>query len=116
RVVDADVELAERVDGRLHHALTAGHARHAVVVRDGLAAERRDLGDDLVGHAVPAAAAAVARAAEIVDDELGALLGERERVAATDAAARAGHERDLAGEQCHGGILLGERWPSYSTS
>ena len=50
-------------------------------------------------------AAAVDAAAEVVDDDLGAARREEERVLATEAAARAGDDRNLAveSEVSHGG-------------
>ena len=70
----------------------------AVVVRHALAAERLDLLADL-GGGIGVGAASVDVAADVVDDDLGALARERERDAATDAAARAGDDGDLALEQ-----------------
>ena len=67
----------------------------------GAAARRDDLVDDLLrGRGVGAFAAGAA--AEVVDDDRGALAREQQRVAAADAAARAGDDRDLAVEQTHG--------------
>ena len=40
-------------------------------------------------------------AAEVVDDDGGALRGEEQRVAAAEAAAGAGHDRDAPGEPAH---------------
>ena len=41
-------------------------------------------------------------AAEVVDDDLGAVLGQLQRVAPADAVAGAGDDGDLAVEQPHG--------------
>ena len=50
RVVDQDVEPAEGVDRLLHHRGRLLEVRDVRTVGDGLAAERLDLGDDLVGR------------------------------------------------------------------
>ena len=105
RVVDEHVEAAERVDGLLHHALGARPGRDAVVVRLGAAARRDDLVDDLLrGRRVGAVAAGAA--AEVVDDDRGALGREQQRVTAADAAPGAGDDRDLAVEQTHEMLLI----------
>ncbi len=92
-VGDDDVHLAEGVDCGLDDVLAAGVGVHAVVVGDGLAAGGLDLLDDLVGHR-SAAAAAVARAAEVVDDDLGAARSQEQRVGAAQTAAGACDDGD----------------------
>ena len=64
-----------------------------VVVGDGPAAGVLDLVDHFVGHVV-AGAGAVARTAEVVDDDAGALAGERQRVLAPQSAAGSGDDDD----------------------
>ena len=49
-VVDQDVEAAERVDRLLHHRRGLLEVGDVGAVGDGLAAQRLDLGDDLVGR------------------------------------------------------------------
>ena len=65
---------------------------HVVAVGDSLAAHGVDLVHDLLGRR-DVAPGAVGRAPEIVDDDLGALGGEQERVLAADAPACAGDDR-----------------------
>ena len=69
----------------------------AVVVGDGLAAAALDDVDDLVGGRLVGTLAGD-RAAEVVDDDLGAVVGEHDRLAPPDAAAGTGDDRDLAVE------------------
>ena len=92
-VVDEDVEAAERRrPPAATSALGAGPRRDVVVVRDGGAAARRD---DLVDDRARRVGV------EVVDDDARALGGEQPRVAASDAATRAGDDRDLAVEHSH---------------
>ena len=81
--------------GGVDQALRALPRRHAVAVGDGLAAHALDLVDHLLGRA-EVAARAVDVAAEVVDDDLGAVGGQAERVLAPDAAAGAGHDGDTS--------------------
>ena len=99
RVVHEDVELAELVDGLLHHRARRVEVGHVGEVRDRHAAA---LGDQLDGvfRRAPAALAALAPA-EVVDDDLRALLRELHGVAAADAVPGAGDDRDLAFEYPH---------------
>ena len=71
-VVDQDVEVAERVDRRSDHALGTLEVGDVLAVGDRLTAHRRDLVDHLLGRA-EVAAGTVDRAAEVVDDHLGAV-------------------------------------------
>ena len=100
RVVDEDVDALERVERALQDVLAALDRGDVVVVGRRLAARRADLLDHVVGHPV-ALPRAVARAAEIVHEHRCALARERERVLASDAAARSRHDRHLAVEQAH---------------
>ena len=90
-VVDQHVEVAEGLDRGVDQALRALPRRDVVAVGDGLAAHARDLLDHLLGRA-EIAAGAVDVAAEVVDDDLGALAGQAQRVLPPDAPARAGHD------------------------
>ncbi len=87
-VVDEDVDLAPLVDHLLDELV--GHARLGQIAGEH---ERVavDLGGRLLGDV----------AVEVVDQHLGALLGEQLRGRASDAACRAGDDRDLAVENCH---------------
>jgi hypothetical protein len=92
-VVDQRVEPSERVDRRLDEALCRVPVGDVVVARDGLAAGPDDAVDDLLcGRGV--LAAAVERAADVVDDDTGALAGELQGVLGADAAAGAGDDDD----------------------
>ena len=64
-------------------------------VRDSLAAERLDYVDDLLGRA-ESTHPRPHRRAEVVDDDLGALAGELERVLAAEAAAGSGDDGDAS--------------------
>ena len=92
-VVDEDVEAAEGVDGGLHEALGAVPVADVVGVGDGLAAHGLHLVDHLLGRA-GVVALAVHRAAEVVDHDLGAVVGEEERVLAADPPPGARDDRD----------------------
>ena len=100
-VVDEHVEVAERLDGRVHEALGAVPVGDVVEVGDGLAATGADLGRDLVGRGVVGADTIVG-ATEVVDHDLGALGREEQGVLAADAAARPGDDRHTPVERCHG--------------
>ena len=67
------------VDRLLDHALGALEVGDVVAVRDGLAADRLDLGDDLLRRRRVGALAGE-RPAEVVDDDLRARARQRERV------------------------------------
>ena len=64
---------------------------HVVAVGHGLAATRSDGVDHLADHP-RRATRPVDLGAEIIDDDLGALVGELEGVAAADAPTRARHD------------------------
>ena len=100
-VVDEDVDAAPLFHGAAHHVGDALFVGDAAGRGHGFAAGRLDLGDDLVGG-FRRAARTVARAAEIVDDDLGAARGERQRMRATEAIAGAGDDGDAVLEgDCH---------------
>ena len=63
-----------------------------VAVGDSLAAHGLDLLDDLLRGAGRGRTRAVHLAAEVVDDDLGPVLGEHQRVLPTDASAGAGDD------------------------
>jgi hypothetical protein len=103
RVVDDDVDLAERVERRLHDGLAALRRGHRVVVGHGLAAGGLDLVDDLLRCRL-GAAGAVGRPTQVVHDDEGASLRQLQGVAAAQPATGARDDRNLAVEPeiCHG--------------
>ena len=76
-----------------HEALGAVPVGDVVGVGDGLAPGGDDLVDDGLGRA-GRRAGAVHGAAEVVDHDLGAVLGQEQGVLPPDAAAGAGHDAD----------------------
>ena len=68
-------------------------ARHVAGVGDRGSARGDDLGRD-GGRRLGVGADAFHRAAEVVDDDAGAPLGEQERMGPADAASRARDDRD----------------------
>ena len=99
-VVDEDVEPTPFVDRLRDEAARAVERRDVVTVRDGGTAGGDDLVDDRLRRA-GVASAAFHRGPEIVDHDARAVRGEQQRVAATDAPAGAGDDRDLAFEDPH---------------
>ena len=69
--------------------LEIGHLAHVGLDADRLVAERHDLLLELLGGV---------GVGDVVDDDVGALLGEGEHDALADAAVAAGDDCDLAGE------------------
>lgn len=101
-VVHDHVEAAEDVDRVPDDPLGSLPVAHVVRVRDGLAARRDDLRNDLRRRAL-GCTRAVARAAEVVNHHPRAVRRQHERVLATDAAAAAGDDGDPSFTQsCHG--------------
>ncbi len=94
-VVHHHIQAAEGVDGLVDEVLAAVPAGDVVGVGDGLPARGFDLVDDGLGGA-GRGPRAVAAAAEVVDDDLGALLGEQLRVFAADAVASPGDDDDAS--------------------
>ena len=91
-VVDDDIEPAEGIDGLLDHLLAGGEVGHVGVVGGRLAAGLLDLRDDLLCRRLLAAFAGGC-AAEVVDDDGRAFRREQQRLALTDTAAGARHDR-----------------------
>src|SRR5699024_7764799 len=86
---------AEIVDRGLDDVGAAFGARHAVMIGDGLAAGLPDgLDDDIRRRA--RRAATVDRAAEIVDDDLGAARRQHDGVRTAEPAPRPGHHGNAA--------------------
>ncbi len=100
RVADHAVDLAELVDRGLDDVLGALGLGHGVVVGDRAAAGVLDLLDHLVGHG-RSGAGAVAGTAEVVDDDAGALLGERQRILASESASGPGDDDDAVLHSWH---------------
>ena len=71
-VRDYYVHLAVGVQRRLDDRLTALPRVHAMSVGHRFAARRLDLLDNLIGHLAARRAGPVARASEVIDDNLGA--------------------------------------------
>ena len=92
-VVDQRVQPAPGVDGPRHQGPRRVVLGAVAGVQHGLAAGRRDLVDDgLPGLGV-----------QLVDHHPGTLAGQLERLAAADAAACAGDDRDPAVQKTHAG-------------
>ena len=92
RVVDDDVDLAERVGTGAHRLRGANEGRDVAGVGDRLAAGGNELVDHLLGQASVAKDARarrfrVAGEAHVAHYDLRAALGEEQRVGATDAAS-----------------------------
>ena len=87
----------KRVERGLHDRGATLGRRDRVRVEDGLATRGLDLVDDLLAGS-RVAAAAVDRAADVVDDHERAPAGEEQRVLPPEAAARTGDDRHLAVE------------------
>src|SRR5690606_35286932 len=98
-VVHEDVEAPPGVDRLGDHPAGTLVVGHVLVVGDGGSAPRLDELDGQVG--VPRRPLTVDRRAQVVDDHLGAVLRQLQRVPATDAVARPRDDGDLALEQPH---------------
>ena len=98
-IVHDDVESTEGVDGLLDHFATCFVIGDVAVVRHGDSAARLDEGDGFVGGA--ACAFTGDTAAEVIHNNLGAVLGEFHGVTTANAVTRAGDDGDLAVEHAH---------------
>ena len=85
RVVHEDVQPSEGVGGGSDQVARGFVVGDVVVAGDGLAAAFADVGDDLVGGRVRAAGA-VAFDADVVHDDHGAFLSQRDGVVAAYAS------------------------------
>jgi hypothetical protein len=94
--VDDAVDLAERVDGLLHHALRGLEVGDAVTVDHGLAAGSGDFVADFLGWGRVAATIAVHGSAEVVDYHFCTFGGGEFRHLRADATASAGHQHHFA--------------------
>src|SRR5947208_14772031 len=97
--------MTEGVDRALHHAPGAREVGDVLTVGDCLAAHCLDLLDDLHRRA-RRAALTVHVASEVVDHDLGALAGERQRVLTADAAPGTGHADHPALTNAHASTHL----------
>ncbi len=97
RVVDEDVDPAPFFHRGLDHRCDVRVLRHVRAVGDRFAAAFQDFLDDRFGRR-ERRSRAVARAAEIVDDDLRPARREREGMRAAKAVAGAGDDGDLAVE------------------
>ncbi|MCY1445465.1 hypothetical protein D9M71_619800 [compost metagenome] len=95
-VVDDDVDAAKRIEGRLDDAIAKVRGRHVTDAGGGIAAQGTDFGNHFFGRCL----------VQVVDDDLGALLGEFQRNAAADATAGTGNDRDFAFKCLFHGYLL----------
>ena len=91
-VVDHDVEPAEGVDGGLDEPFEVLHLADVGLDADRLVAQRGDLLLQLLRGLL---------VGDVVDDDVGAVLGEGEHDGLADAAVAAGDDGDLAGECAH---------------
>jgi hypothetical protein len=94
-VVDDDVDLAPRVDRRLHESVGRALGREVARVDGRLAVDgiRRLLGDVAV---------------EVVEDDLRAVLAEQLGGRPADPPGAPGDDRDLVVQDCHARLLV--RW------
>src|SRR5690606_13062279 len=102
RVVDEDVDGTELLPHAVDHGLDVGPARDVALHGDRPAAAAPDVGSGFLG---------LRGLADVVDGDVGALLGEDLGDAAADAAAAAGDERNLVLES-HGDASPARRPPS----
>ncbi len=99
-VVDQDVEASEALDGRIDERLRAGSRGHVAVVGDRNSARGDDLGRD-GRRRFGVRAIARHRAAEVVDDDARAPVGEQECIASADPTSRTRDDRDAPLEAVH---------------
>jgi hypothetical protein len=92
-VVDHDVDAPELLDRGVDEGLGALDRGHVAAVGDGRTAGGDDLGGD-GGRRSDVLTDAAHRAAEVVDHDARAPVGEQQRMGAADAAPRAGDDRD----------------------
>src|SRR5262249_45238808 len=99
-VVDQNMEIAECFDRLVDQALRTFPVGHVVVVGDGFAAGGHDLIDDLLGRG-PVCSGPVGVATQVVDDDLGTLPGDQERVLPADASPGTSDDRHAACQSVH---------------
>ena len=91
RVVDEDVELAERLDRLSDERLGARPRRDVVVVGDGFTAPGLDFLHNGIGHG-RAAAGPVTGSSQIIDDHLGPPFRQLQCIGLPETAACTGHQ------------------------
>ena len=94
-VVDQDVEATEGLDRLLDHGLGFVEVSDVGAIDDGFATHALDLFDDLFGRAL-IGAGAIGGTAQVVDDDLGSVLGQHERMLTADASTGSGDDGDAA--------------------
>ena len=94
------MQVAELVDGLLHHALGAVPVGDVVAVHDRFATHRLDVGNGL-HRGARVTALAVHVTTEVVHDDLGALTREQQRVLASQPAPGARDDRNASLECTH---------------
>ena len=110
-IVDDAVDAAEGIDRGLDDVGGRSRVRHRIEIGDSLAAGLADGVDDLFGRVRVTAAFAVGGAAEIIDNDLGALRRAKLRNGAADAAPRASDDHDLVGKALALGHSSSLRFP-----
>ena len=94
-VVDEDVEAAEGVDRPAATSCSApSQSEMSSLLATASPPMAPDLVDDVAGPGRPRGPSPSIDAAEVVDDDLGALLGQHQRVLAADAPPGAGDDAD----------------------
>jgi hypothetical protein len=104
--IDDRVQAAEGVLGLLDHTPDGGHGGDAVGVGHGFAAGGLDFVGRLLGRTCVAFVTAADAAAQVVDDDLGALARRQQGALLADAAGGAGDQNNLALKYAHGGSPL----------
>ena len=103
-VVHHDVEAAELLHRGVDEALQVLDLAHVGVDADGLAAQRDDLLFELLRRVL---------VADVVDDDVRAVLGEGEHDRLADPGVASGDDGDLAFEQRHGFLSGAGAWPTH---
>ena len=91
RIVDHDVEAAERINSGVHNGFSAEFVGHRRIMRYGVAAGVLDLLDDVFGG-FRRRPTTVDADSVVGDDHACALGGQQQRVTAADAATGAGDD------------------------
>ena len=104
RIVDQDVQLAEGLDGLVDERLGSVPRAHVGGVHGGLAPAGLDQLDHLLGR-VLVPTLTLDRSPDVVDDDVGPLRGQEQRLLTSDPPACAGDDGNLALEHSHGVLL-----------
>ena len=100
-VVHQHVQRAVGLQRALHESLATLPVGDVVVIGHGFATHGRDLGHHLFGRR-GGVTRAVQRAAKVVHHDLGALVGEEQRVLSPDAATGSGDDCYATVQRTHG--------------